>query len=49
MGKYYEDLEKVWGLCCNNTFLKRKDWGSFLKINPDEIHIIEQIKNGKLT
>lgn len=42
--KYYEQLEKVWGQCCNNTFLKRSDWGKFLQIREDELSIIKQIK-----
>jgi hypothetical protein len=46
--KHYEQLELIWGECCNNTFLKRSDWGSFLNFRPDEQSIIQQIKTKKL-
>lgn len=42
--KHYEELEKVWGECCNTTFLKRSDWGRFLQIRDDEIQIISDIQ-----
>ena len=42
---YYEDIEKVWGECCNDTFLRRADWGKFLRINSDEADVLLSIKN----
>jgi hypothetical protein len=43
--KFYSENEKIWGECCNNTFLKRQDIGRFLMFNPDEDNIIDNIKN----
>lgn len=42
---YYLDNEKVWGECCNNTFLKRTDWGRFLNFNANETDILRRIKD----
>jgi hypothetical protein len=41
---FYENLETIWGECCNNTFLKRSDWGSFLQFLPTEETTIKQIQ-----
>lgn len=43
--KFYSENEKIWGDCCNNTFLKRADWGKFLKFGLEENNIINKIKN----
>jgi hypothetical protein len=42
--KFYSENEKIWGDCCNNTFLKRNDWGKFLNFNKNETEIINNIK-----
>jgi hypothetical protein len=43
--KFYAENEKIWGECCNNTFLKRSDYGRFLNFNSNENEIIQNIKN----
>ena len=43
--KHYAENEKIWGDCCNNTFLKRKDYGRFLIFNQNENEIIQNIKS----
>ena len=42
---HYNNLEKVWGDCCNSTFLKRTDWGKFLNFLPNESEAILNIKS----
>jgi hypothetical protein len=40
----YPKYEKFWGDLCNNTFLKRPDYGSFLQFNSNEDSIKLEIK-----
>lgn len=40
----YKDLINWWGEVCNNTYLKRRDWGRFLDFNFDETEIILNLK-----
>lgn len=39
----YKKLFDWWGNICNQTYLSRPDWGSFLKFLPDEKEIISNI------
>ena len=42
--KYYASNENIWGECCNNTFWKRKDLGTFLQFNNNENDILLSIQ-----